>query len=266
VEVQQLTYEDEQCEDRQVDSRADAVIANFKAWLPMLASLPGAQFDRRDGVTCWTSDLPIPFFNGVFGPPTDIDAIDGILASFGQTPLLWLVPPPDNIDDELELRGLKVERIPGMAVELARLPSLTVPAGVEIRQVDDDPELLAVATRIAFIANGFPEAAVAAVLEMLARTDDRPQFSTFLATVNGTPAAASALWITDDVAGLYDVGTAPAFRRRGLGALVSLAAMSAGRQRGCRLGALESTPAAESVYRSLGFEEVCRITFATTPT
>jgi hypothetical protein len=40
----------------------------------------------------------------------------------------------------------------------------------------------------------------------------------------------------------------------GLGALVSLAGLHRGRDAGCDLGALESPPHAEAVYRSLGFE------------
>ena len=234
-----------------LNRRVDLVVSNFRAWLPMLAHLPGARFEERDGVTLWTSDTPLPLFNGVWGAPTDSDRIDGILEGFEARPFVWLVPPPENIDDALTRRGLQVSRLPGMAVDLAALPPMVVPGGVEVSAVDGDDELLRIATTVAYLSNGFPEDAVPPILEMLGRIEERDRFQTFLATVDGEPAAASALLVTGEAAGLFDVGTAPRFRRRGLGALVSLAALEAGRQRGCRVGVLESTADGEpSTVRS----------------
>ncbi|MGZ4115821.1 MAG: GNAT family N-acetyltransferase [Gaiellaceae bacterium] len=247
----------------ELDRRAELVVENFRSWLPMLAHVPGARFDERHGVTAWTSDTPLPVFNGLWGAPPDVAVIDDLLEPLGGRPLIWLVPPPADIDLELEQRGFDVERVPGMAVDLASLPQLATPPGVAVAEVDDDPEQLAVATTIAFTSNGFPELATEPVLAMLAALPDRTKFRTFLATVDGVPAAASALVVSGNVAGLYNVGTAGAFRRRGLGTLVSLAALRAGQARGCELGVLEATPDGESIYRSLGFEECCRFTFAT---
>lgn len=248
-----------------VDERVEFVVSNFRAWLPMLAYLPGARFEVRDGVTLWTSDTPLPLFNGVWGAPVDIDRIDGILDRFAGRPLVWFVPPPGAIDEELARRGLLVSRLPGMAVDLNDLRRAAVPAGVAVAAVDDVADLLEAATRIAFTSNGFPEDAVSPVLQMLGRIEKRVQFQTFLATVDDEPAAASAVLVTGEVAGLFNVGTALRFRRRGLGALVSVAALEAARSRGCRIGVLESSVEGEPLYRSLGFEEVCRITFATRP-
>jgi ribosomal protein S18 acetylase RimI-like enzyme len=248
-----------------LDRRVDLVVSNFRAWLPMLTHLPGARFEERDGVTLWTSDTRLPLFNGVWGAPRDSDRIDAILDRFERRPFLWLVPPPDEIDDELTRRGLQVSRLPGMALDLAALPSMIVPGGVVVSAVDHDDELMQAATTIAFTSNGFPEDAVSPILQMLGRIEKRGRFQTFLATVDGEPAAASAILVTGEAAGLFNVGTAPTFRRRGLGALVSLAALEAGRSHGSRAGVLESSAEGESLYRSLGFEEVCRITFATWP-
>ena len=49
----------------------------------------------------------------------------------------------------------------------------------------------------------------------------------------------------------------------GLGRLVSVAAMVAGRDAGYRVGVLQSSPLGEPIYRAIGFEERARFTFAT---
>lgn len=236
------------------------VLANFEAWLPWFALFPGAEVRHIAGVTAWTSDVPVPFFNGAYGIAQT--TVDDVLLFLEGRPVLWVVPPPGGIEDDLAERGFELAEIPGMWIELAQLPPTVVPDGVEVHPVDHDPDLLATATTIAFTTNGFPDEATAPMLEMLDRIPNRNQFRTFLATVDGVPAAASALLIADDTAGLYNVGTLPEFRRRGLGRLVSLAALEAGRVEGADIGVLDASPDGEPVYRGLGFEEVCRFTFA----
>ncbi len=74
--------------------------------------------------------------------------------------------------------------------------------------------------------------------------------------------AASTLFEAAGVAVLYNVGTLPEFRGRGLGKLVSVAAMEAGRADGYRLGVLQATSMGEPLYRAIGFEKCCRFTYA----
>lgn len=236
------------------------VLANFEAWLPGFAYFPGGRMQRVAGVVAWTSDVPIPFFNGAYGIPET--TVEDVLPVLEGRPALWVVPPPGGIDDDLVARGFTVSEIPGMRMELAKLPRPAVPDGVDVRTVDDDPALLEVATTIAFTTNGFPVDATRPMLEMLERMPGRERFRTFLATIDGEPAATSTLLVADDTAGLYNVGTLPAFRRRGLGRLVSVAALAAGRSEGARVGVVHASPDGEWVYRALGFEEVCRFTFA----
>lgn len=246
-----------------VEERVAALVANFESWLPMFASFPEARTDERYGVHTWTSSVRAPFFNGLLGAPPP-EVIDELLAPFeeGGIPVVWAVTPPGDISAELEQRGFDVAALPGMTVELAAMPELDVAPGVEVFPVDDDPALLEAATEISFTTNGFPPGMSAPMRHAFERVPDRTRFSTFLATIDGEPAAASALLISDHVAGLFNVGTLPAFRRRGLGALVSLAALEAGRAAGCTLGALQSSSDAVGVYRSLGFEECCTVVLA----
>ena len=60
-------------------------------------------------------------------------------------------------------------------------------------------------------------------------------------------------------AGLYNVATVEAARRRGIGAWVSAAALREGLGRGLELGALQASPLGYKVYEQLGFREVCTL-------
>lgn len=244
------------------DRRIDALVANFLSWLPILAAFPDAELEERHGVPSWTSSVPLPFFNGLVGAPPDDEAIDELLARFDGAPVIWVVPPPGDITAGLERRGFEVELLPGMTIDLTAVSPPALPAGVEIRAVDDEPALLERATEISFTTNGFPPSAVSPMIDTLARVNERTRPTTFLATVDGAPAAAASLVVSDEVAGIYNVGTLPEFRRRGLAALVSRAALADGKARGCTIGALQASQQAESVYRAIGFEECCRFAFA----
>jgi GNAT superfamily N-acetyltransferase len=134
--------------------------------------------------------------------------------------------------------------------------------GTSIREVDDDADALETATRIALLTNGFPEDATQPWLQALARFPERARVRTFLATADEIPVATSTLFEWAGVAGLYNVGTLPEHRGRGLGTMASLAAMHAGRENGLRFGVLQASAMGESVYRSIGFEECGRFAFA----
>ena len=89
--------------------------------------------------------------------------------------------------------------------------------------------------------------------------DARSPFRHFLARLSGEPAATCSLFLGAGVAGIYDVATLPEHRRRGLGSLVTRAAMSEARALGYRMAILHSSTTGLGMYRSLGFREVCSI-------
>ena len=85
-----------------------------------------------------------------------------------------------------------------------------------------------------------------------------PEVGVFTAFVDGIPAALALSFTHGDIVRIVSVGTAPAFRRRGLGAAVTGAAVSAGFDVGARYAVLESSAMGEPVYRSMGFREITR--------
>jgi hypothetical protein len=243
------------------------IVASIEGWVPVFGCLPGGHVERVHGVTRWTSDVPLPMFNGIIGWPSggDVDVLlDDIARPFvaDGIPALWVTPPGADAEAGLRARGFHVGTTPGMAMDLRELPPLEVPDGVQVRSVDEDPALLDEALRISMVTNDFPADAVGPLRAAIDAYPERARLRTFLASVNGVPAAASALWCCAGVAGLYNVGTLVGFRGRGLGRLVSLAAMLAGRDAGYRVGVLQASELGYPVYEKIGFTTHGEFSFA----
>jgi GNAT superfamily N-acetyltransferase len=244
-----------------------AIEDNWYGWLPLFERFDGGSVERKDGYVRWLSLIPMPFFNGICGVPAsgDLDAgIDDALAPFDARgiPLLWIVPPPADIDDRLTARGFAVEHTPGMAIELAALRPAERPVGASLVEVKDDPDEIEACVRVTEVANEMPDESTPPILRAIARLPERDHIRAFMATVDGEPAASAVLLEWAGVAGLYNVGTLPEYRGRGLGTYVSLAALEAGRPDGYRHGVLQASAMGEALYRSMGFEVRSRFTFA----
>jgi GNAT superfamily N-acetyltransferase len=253
----------------EVADPAATIQANLLAWRPVFERFPDGRSDRAAGCARWMSSVPLPLFNGVIGTPAGHDvgaSIGTVLEPFDAEgiPLLWILPTDDPvIVSILEARGFHTNTAPGMTIDLATLPPLERPAGTSVEEVDGVPDALRDAATIALTTNGLPATAVDPYVEALDRVPDRTTLRTFLAIRGGEPVATSTLIAAAGVAGLYNVGTVPEARRGGLGRLVSIAAMAAGREAGYRTGVLQSTSLGEPVYRAIGFEQRCTFTFAT---
>jgi GNAT superfamily N-acetyltransferase len=248
------------------DDLTAAIAANFLAWIPLFEHLPGATVERLHGCVRWTSPSPLPFLNGVAGWPDRDEgaAVDEILAPFdaGSIPLLWVAMPGQDAAPTLGARGFGIGSPPGMAMDLAGLPRSEPLPRVAIRTVDGDATALRDAFGIALVTNGLPAEATEPVCAAYGAFAGNDGVRTYLATVEGEPAAASTLWCAAGVAGLYNVGTLPAYRGRGLGRAVSIAALADGRALGYRVGVLQASDLGRPVYARIGFQERCRFTFA----
>jgi len=244
-----------------------AIEENWRGWLPLFECFDGGRVEHRNGYVRWFSSIRMPFFNGIWGVPAsdDLDAgIDEALAPFdaGAVPLLWIVPPPGGLDGKLVARGFVVESTPGMAADIDGLEAREPPPGVTIGEVGEDPRELEACIRVTEVANEMPDETTPALLRAIARFPERDHIRAFVASVNGAPASSAMLLEWAGVAGLYNVGTLPEFRGRGLGTIVSIAALEAGRADGYPIGVLQATAMGEPVYRAMGFEERCRFSFA----
>ena len=83
-----------------------------------------------------------------------------------------------------------------------------------------------------------------------------PDVRLFVARLDGQPVGTSIAIRSRDASGVYNVGTLPRARRRGVGAAVTWAAIDAGRAWGCDTIVLQSSVMGLSMYSAMGFRTV----------
>lgn len=95
--------------------------------------------------------------------------------------------------------------------------------------------------------------------DALLRFLDLSDFSVLIAAEKGEHVATGLSFDHDGDCGIYNVTTIEQARRRGIGAAVTAKLVRDAWRRGCTTATLQSTPAAERVYASLGFRDLGRI-------
>jgi len=253
-------------------SAAIAVEANLFAFFHHLSRWPRVELhDEPD--CCWTlSELPFPLFNSVMRARRPGDRIDALIdariadCQARNVAMLWWTGPstsPADLGERLDRHGFVLEAAHGMAADLECGPVAAArpeEAEISIEPVEDSATL-AKWSGVLCESFGAPQPFGDAFAELAASIglSARSPFRHFLARVNGEPAATSSLFLGAGVAGIYDVSTLPGRRRRGLGRLVTQAAMREARALGYRMAILHSSDLGAGIYRSLGFQDVCAI-------
>lgn len=196
---------------------------------------------------------------------TETLALFGILA---RRPHVWpsaVHGRPADLVERLEANGFR--DIGGGHVMVMRDPSACpavapgeAPAGTTIRTIarssDAWPgDVEAVAGVLAESFGAPPWRARELAVDLEATLDD-PRVALVLARVDGEPAAVAKATTFDGLTYLSSIGTRPAFRGRGLGALVTRDAVVAGVARGghlAYLGVFSGNGTAFRLYERLGF-------------
>jgi GNAT superfamily N-acetyltransferase len=156
-----------------------------------------------------------------------------------------------------ETVGLRVSsEMPGLAAELIRRPARELPA-IELRRVDS------VETLNDFRALGatcfhVPIAWFSEVFDG-ALAASHP-FVCWVGYREGEPVATAATVSTQGITGLYNVATAPSYRRRGYGEAITRHAIdAAARETDSTRVVLQSTSEGLRLYQRIGFQPVTRV-------
>ncbi len=265
------------CRDLSPQALAGAVEANVVAFSLLPARGPGAQVHDEPGLLWYVTGLAHPVFNGVLRAqftPGEVDARVGeVLARFRSNgwPLTWCTGPsarPPELGSHLQAQGLAcTARMPGMAADLeAIVVRAPVVPGLAIAQVHDTGGLSCWLEPVG-IGFDFDPGMARAMYDLYAAMgfDEDAALRHYVAWQHGEAVAAGSLYLAEGVAGLYCIATLPAARRRGIGTCLTLAMMQAARAAGYRIAILYATPMGIGLYRRLGFETVCTLTFYTWP-
>jgi len=210
------------------------------------------------------SGVPVAAANAILGGrfADEDDGVENVLSHFDGFPVDWEVAPVDvtpGLCAALMRRGYaQIDLRPAMLRSLADAPVLRDVQGCMISQVRgaDDMADMALVMSEAFLMQDSGSGWLRyhrAMGEPLP-----PPYVQLVARVGGEPVAAAAMMPHAGVAGIYAVGVRTAWRARGLGAAITLAALDEGRRRGCHTAMLQATPAGLPVYQKLGFRVVCQ--------
>lgn len=242
---------------------------NALAYYKGLAHSLGGQFFEQEHITWFiTGRRSLTRFNGVLR--TDPSAqnllqiarlvVDRFFSS--NLPFFWADYPPGAAPGLAEFLSsqevpLIARGMPAMQRSLEDLPALGMPDEVEITLVESDQDQ---DDWLEVLMRGFPEPEDARedFRQYLQHslTEPKSAWVHFLARWQGQPCAISTLLRASLAAGIYHVTTLPAYRSRGLGRALTLAAMQAARQIGYSTAVLFATPDGFPLYRKLGFDTV----------
>lgn len=227
---------------------------------------PGAEIEVGSGWLLAAGRSPHPLIsNAAFRAEDDLDPemllsrAQSFFAARGRGFAVWARAGAAEDRDLIEAAGAaglkEVFAMPEMV--LARRPQeRPLPTGVGLRRVasaGDAAEYWRVAAG-AYASIGFPP-------EIFAFYENHDGLSaantaTFIADLDGRPAAIAMTIVSHGVAGIYWVGTSDDARGRGLGWTVTAAAVDAGFDLGAEIASLQASPMGESLYRRMGFETI----------
>jgi ribosomal protein S18 acetylase RimI-like enzyme len=223
---------------------------------------------ENENMIWFRTPLPMIPYNSVlkFQVTENVEKeIDEIIerCSAGGHDLAWAITPsskPKDLTKRLEKRGLfEAEAFAGMGRSLKDLPEIPeLPTGIKITEVNEKEgkqEFIEFATWRWSI----PEKYHNDYRDMIAPFEfGRPgsKFSAWQAWMDGKPVSKVAVSRSKNSVGIYAVATKPEARRMGLAGILTLHALHQMRKEGYELAVLHSTPMAESLYASLGFEKI----------
>jgi hypothetical protein len=244
--------------EQEILARADANY--FHSMRTFAAQIDTGEVRERGGLLIVATGLPVPMLNIAFvmRPLADAAALlSEAVAYFDGRRLPFLVRLRESVHEQSERAAEAVglshfpEPLPGMV--LYPIPEATASQQLEVRRVNDLPSLVQYAD---VLARGFgmaPELGRAfASPAMLSLTD----VSLYTGFVDGEAVATSALFMSHGVAGVYNVSTIDAYRRRGIGEAITWRAVMDGAAAGCRMSSLQASDMGRPVYERMGFRTV----------
>jgi ribosomal protein S18 acetylase RimI-like enzyme len=244
-----------------------AIKANWEAYHYCLGRSPNVELSLGRYLSWLMTDLPDHFMNLVVCTQLPSEGIDDLIESalahfrlLNIKKLSWSAQegaPAGEIDKALLSHGLTFREsfATEMAIDLSVLPE-DLPSHPGLRVVPvDDGYALRQWIHVASIGFRISEKYEKVWYDFFVDAIFFPQFRTYLALLNGKPVGTSQLFLSEGVAGIYNVTCIPEARGQGIGSAVTLAPLLEARKLGYRIGILQASERGYNLYRRLGFQD-----------
>lgn len=236
---------------------------NLFAWRRIFLDVEGVRDYGALDVQGCVSDVRFHLFNGIYDARfTNWEARGHeVAADYIQrgVPWFWWVTPTTTspgLEAVLENNGARRTEAPGMHIRLDNWESSQAPESLELALLSPAAPGVAQTLLGLFGVAGVHDEPMARHAVAFARAN------TFavLGTSDGAPVSGGLGLVSDGTLGLYLIATHRDHRGRGFGGAVTERLMAEGKARGAREAVLHSSAMGLSVYRRLGFVEVCDTT------
>lgn len=218
----------------------------------------------------WSPGTPNLLTNTVFSCRLSTDNVDTVIEetheyfrSRGVAPHWRLCPSdlPSDLGERLLKKGLaSKEDWTAMTVDLNKLNhDVSLPDGFVIKRVTDAAMMKEMHP---FISQSGAVISLATLMMDLFSAygfDSDSDLQHYIGVLNGKPVSNASVLYATGVAGVIAVGTLPEARRQGIGSAITLQGLLDARERGYRVGVLQSTDMAVNMYHELGFEACFKI-------
>lgn len=239
--------------------------------LTCFSVLPDVEVHQADDMIRVVSPgIPNFLTNAVFRCRLSADNMEAVIAetneyfySRGVVPHWRLCPGdlPSDLEAHLAKQGLSLEaEEPAMAVDLEKLnQDLRAPDGFRVERVTDAATLKEKNVIISQFRAGRSLGTLLVDLFSAYGFDSDSGWQHYIGVLNRKPVSCSSAFYATGVAGIYMVATLPEARRQGIGSATTLQALLDARDRGYRVGVLQSSEMGYTVYRRLGFATCFKI-------
>jgi GNAT superfamily N-acetyltransferase len=203
-----------------------------------------------------------PWLNGVVASRTSF-SLEAVVDYFAKRklPFSWwmdLSEEPANFAEEMAKFGAECHGIfDGMILDLDKqtIPKGTAPLAIRRVLTDEDLRQFVDVLVLAYES----DSTVAPGMEKILQTGGMigPIFH-FLGFEEGEVVTAGSLFICEQMAGIYHIGTVPHARGRGYATSLMQSILQFAKEKGCKSSFLTSTPMANGIYQRLGYEPVSK--------
>jgi dihydrofolate reductase/ribosomal protein S18 acetylase RimI-like enzyme len=231
-----------------------------------------AEIIEKPDYTLYETGLNNPMWNQVTLKSLNLEKIshqiEEIKSHFEQKGLqfTWFTGPKTQssiLNKHLEKNGLEQSSpIPGMSIDISKIPDKPKPIqGYMVKPVLDEETL---EDYIGVLFECFSrnlrgmEKKMPEVIKFTGLSEDSSSRH-WVGYLNGEAVGSSAYVLDHGVAGVYNIGTCVAARRKGIGTEMTLLPLRDAKRRGYRIGVLHSSAIGKFVYDKIGFTEQCKI-------